>query len=267
MKMKRLLPLLLAAALLNTGCSSDEVSESVAGNEENTDTVVIDTIETDENSAPAAAPAPVTEEADTAEAEVTEETVTAEADEDKTVFPAGIWMLYEITVVDERIPVGYCFTNDDGLSGENWLFEDASGYQFEYEIGINEIFVTVDGQNVTVPVVGGDLSYTMLDIPDCGRVDMVYFSEGGKADIPEFYSNEELGELALQYYTTLYDYTPGCVGTQSNEDGTVTIQLYDSLEDHNSTSAWYRVDRWSTEGWDDITGEEINFLAALLDAE
>ncbi len=266
MKMKRLLPLLLAAALLNTGCSSDEVSESVAGDEEYTETVVIDTIETDENSAPAAAPA--TEEAATEENTVpTQEAETAEAEEDKLVFPAGIWMLYEITVIDERIPIGYCFTSDDGLSGENWLFEDGSGYQFEYEIGINEIFVTVDGQNVTVPIVGGDLSYTMLDIPDCGRVDMVYFSEGGKADIPEFYSNEELGELALQYYTALYDYTPGCVGTQSNDDGTVSIQLYDSLEDHNSTSAWYRVDRWSTEGWDDISGEEINFLAALLDAE
>ena len=265
MKMNRLLPLLLAVSVLGTGCSSDELSSAGSDTaKESSDTVVIDTIETDENSAPAAAPAPATEEAETAAPtiEATQETQV----EDKTVFPAGTWVLYEVQDSD-LIHIGYCFTNDDGVSGNNLMFEDGEGYYFEYEIGTNEIFVTVDGQNVTVPVVGGDLSYVRLDIPDCGRVEMVYFSEGTQEDIPEFYSNEELGLMAQQYYTVLNDYTPQCVGTQTNLDGTVTIQLYDSFEDHNSTSAWYTVDRWSTVGWDDITGEEINFLDTLLDEE
>ncbi len=265
MKMKRLLPLLLAAALLNTGCSSDEMSQGVVSDEESNVSVVIETIETDEASAPAAAPA--TDDAASEEVtDPTQETEAAETEEDKLVFPAGTWILYEVQDSD-LIHIGYCFTNDDGVSGNTLMFEDGEGYSFEYEIGINEIFVTVDGQNVTVPIVGGDISYTMLDIPDCGRVDMVYFSEATQADIPEFYSNEELGLMAQQYYTVLHNYTPQCVGTETNLDGTVTIQLYDSFEDHNSTCAWYTVDRWSTEGRDYITDEEINFLHTLLNAE
>ena len=263
MKMKKLLPMLLAAAVFATGCASDEISSDIVTEDTDTTEVVIDTIETDEASAPAAA-VPATEDAaPTEEAAVTEESI----DEKKTVFPAGTWMLYEITPLDEVIPIGYCFTNADGVSGENLLFEDGDGYQFEYEIGINEIFVTVDGQNVTIPVVGGDLSYTMLDIPDLGRVDMVYLSEITRADIPEFYSNTELGEMAQQYYTILTGYTPSCIGTRSNADGTVTIHLYDNMGDHNSTSAWYTVDRWSTVGTDDIMGDEVNFLHTLLQNE
>ncbi len=266
MKMKKLLSLMLVSAALATGCASVEVSSDADTDEADVQTIVIDTIETDESDAPAAAPVPVTEEAVTTEYADTEESASASQAE-KTVFPAGTWMLYEVTALDELIPIGYCFTNDDGRSGENWLFEDGSSYQFEYEISINEIRVAVDGQDVIVPVAGGDLSYVMLDIPDCGRVDMVYFSDGTRADVPEFYSNEQLGLMAQQYYTILNEYTPSCVGTQNNADGTVTIHLYDSFEDHNSTSAWYTVDRWSTVGTDDILGEEINLLHVLMHEE
>lgn len=263
MKMNRLLPLLLAASVLATGCSSDDVSSAVSDTaKESAETVVIDTTETDDSSAPAAATA--TEEAETAAptAEATEE---AQA-EDKPVFPAGTWMLYEV-YEEELIPIGYCFTNDDGVSGNNLLFEDGEGYSFEYEIGTNEILVTVDGEETIVPIAGGDLTYVMLDIPDCGRVDMVYFSDIAQADIPEFYSNIELCGLAQQYYAALNDYTPLGVDTQTNADGTVSIHLYDNMDTHIATLARYKVDRWSTEGWDDITGEEINFLHTLLNAE
>ncbi len=268
MKMKRLLPLLLTAAVIATGCTSDEISSDIVTKESDTSEVVIDTVETNEAMAPAAGPA-TEEAAHTTEAPSTEE-VTAEPsapEEDKTVFEAGTWTLYEITAIDERIPIGYCFMNDDGMSGENLLFEDGTGYRFEYEIGINEIRVTVDGENVTVPIAGGDPSYVMLDIPDCGRVDMVYFSDATKADIPEFYSNEQLGLMAQEYYAILNDHTPSCIGTSTNADGTVTIHLFDSFEDHNATSAWYTVDRWSTVGTDDIMGDEVNFLHTLLQSE
>ena len=30
---------------------------------------------------------------------------------------------------------------------------------------------------------------------------------------------------------------------QTNEDGSVSIQVYENLGDHNSTAAWYTVDR------------------------
>ena len=264
MKMKKLLPLLLAAALLNTGCSSDEVSSAASDvTEEGAGSVVIDTIETADAPATAEAPAideaPATTEAsaaDTIEAAVTETTET------KTVFEAGTWMLYEVQD-EESIPVGYCFMSEDGMSGNNILFEDGEGYSFEYEIGINEINVTVDGTETIVPIVGGDPAYVMLDIPDCGRVDMVYLSDITQADIPEFYSNEELGLMAQEYYTILNGSTPQGIGTESTADNMVLIHLYDNMEDHIATCAWYKVDRWSTAGTDEIMLNEINLLDTL----
>ena len=49
----------------------------------------------------------------------------------------------------------------------------------------------------------------------------------------------------------------------TNEDNTVTVQLYDNLGDHNSTAAWYIVDRFTAEATDLFTGEDF----ALEEAE
>jgi hypothetical protein len=42
-----------------------------------------------------------------------------------------------------------------------------------------------------------------------------------------------------------------------NNDGTISIQLYDSFSDHNSTSDWYTVNPKTATGTN-IRGEEIN---------
>lgn len=73
-------------------------------------------------------------------------------------------------------------------------------------------------------------------------------------------SDEDLAELALWYYEAQYDYKPGSAGVQDNGDGTVSIQLYDNLDDHNSTCAWYTIDRLTLQGTDDNTGETIDLL-------
>ena len=80
------------------------------------------------------------------------------------------------------------------------------------------------------------------------------------ADGFHFYSNGELVQIAQRYYkaNSTEGYVPGMAGTQNNDDGTVTIQLYDSLEDHNSTSAWYTIDRVTLTGTDDMTGSTVN---------
>jgi len=41
-------------------------------------------------------------------------------------------------------------------------------------------------------------------------------------------------------------------------DGTVTFQLYDELDDHISTAAWYVIDRFTAKGKDGNTDEEID---------
>lgn len=71
-------------------------------------------------------------------------------------------------------------------------------------------------------------------------------------------SNEELCELALSYYGSVSGEDPSDLKTaaQTNEDGTVTIQIYSDLSDHVSTADWYTVDRVTTKGTNTM-GEAI----------
>ena len=41
------------------------------------------------------------------------------------------------------------------------------------------------------------------------------------------------------------------------------VQLYDNLGDHNSTSAWYVLDRFTAKGTDLLSGTEIDLLEHL----
>jgi len=62
------------------------------------------------------------------------------------------------------------------------------------------------------------------------------------------YTQSELEQMALNYYEALTGYRPSMVASIVNEDGTLSIQMYDSLGDHNSTSDWYTVDMKTAEG-------------------
>lgn len=76
-----------------------------------------------------------------------------------------------------------------------------------------------------------------------------------------FYTNQELQYIALAYYGAQTGYYPQHSGVQSNDDGTASIQLYDIMEDHNSTSAWYTIDRVTLTGTDDISGDTVDMTA------
>lgn len=88
-----------------------------------------------------------------------------------------------------------------------------------------------------------------------------FVAETTLAQFP-FYSNQDLGDMALAYYKETSGQSPeeleGLVsGTMTNEDNTVTVQLYENLGDHNSTAAWYLVDRFTGTGTNLHTGEEF----------
>lgn len=55
------------------------------------------------------------------------------------------------------------------------------------------------------------------------------------------YTEQELCQMSLDHYEKKNNYRPGHAAAQKNDDGTVTIQLYDSFSDHNSTSDWYTI--------------------------
>lgn len=64
------------------------------------------------------------------------------------------------------------------------------------------------------------------------------------------YTTEQLEKMALDYYEKQTGYRPSQVASQVNDDGTISIQLYDNMGDHNSTSAWYTVDAKTAVGTD-----------------
>lgn len=71
------------------------------------------------------------------------------------------------------------------------------------------------------------------------------------------YTTAELEKMALDYYEKNNSYRPSLVASQVNEDGTVSIQLYDDMGDHNSTSQWYTVDPKTAVGTD-ILGDKVD---------
>lgn len=66
----------------------------------------------------------------------------------------------------------------------------------------------------------------------------------------ESYTTTELEKMALDYYQKQTGYRPSLSASQVNEDGTVTIQLYDNMGDHNSSCDWYTVDPKTAVGTD-----------------
>ena len=69
------------------------------------------------------------------------------------------------------------------------------------------------------------------------------------------FTTKELEKMALDYYEAKTGYRPGYAASQINADGTVSIQLYDNMGDHNSTSAWYTVDPKTAIGTDILNNE------------
>ncbi len=171
----------------------------------------------------------------------------------ETHFMAGIWS----AVVDE-IPFGYYVMYEDG-SGATIEYEAGMGIAFDYELGVNEVtfhYGSAD-DNTHYTIESGDPAYVVLVCDTGERLVLQHISEG--EDIV-FNTNEDIAEFAAEYYNSINGATPPCFGTTVNPDGTVTIHLYESLSDHNSTWAWYTVDRETGEGTDDISGERIDII-------
>lgn len=146
---------------------------------------------------------------------------------------------------------------ENGDGGEVIRYEDGISDSFSYEIGVNEITLYLDsyGDAIHLDVQGGDLSAADLTAEDGTEISIRNISDS--TVLPEFYDNSELCVLAEEYYERHHGERPPLSAAQTNEDGTVTIQLYENLSDHNSTWAWYRVDRKTACGIDDILLNDI----------
>ncbi len=252
--MKKYLAIIAAAGLLLTGCQSDKASSpaedisSAAPSAEQTASPADTSAEIPHT----AEPDSTTSQPDVTPAQPTAEPQTAETSTsaDAPVFKPGAW----------RGSSGYILFYADGTGGATRDFEYGIGVAFEYEYGDGNITFhmgSADDNTIAVPSDITEDSVT-LTWEDGTAEKFVFVSDNAEGF--QFYSNEELVQIAQRYYkaNSPEGYVPGMAGIQNNDDGTVTIQLYDSLEDHNSTSAWYTIDRVTLTGTDGMTDSEVN---------
>lgn len=64
------------------------------------------------------------------------------------------------------------------------------------------------------------------------------------------YSDDELITLARYYYGSRTNHIPAFIDIESEQDGIVTLHLYDIFDNHAATADWYYVDRTTAAGRD-----------------
>lgn len=157
----------------------------------------------------------------------------------------------------------YWFFDEGAASGRTLSLENATGVPFAYTFdGSRAVFsMGIAGNDHGCGVTAGEntLAFTWED----GAAETLTFVSDQSSDEFTFYSDEELEGLALAYYRAQ---NPGgdtdglTAAAQANQDGTVTIQVYENLGDHNSNAAWYTVDRVTARGADG-NGAEVDLKA------
>ena len=164
----------------------------------------------------------------------------------------------------------YYFFDEGGATGRTAGLEDGTGVGFTYSIagteavftysiaGTEAVFSMGAADNTSSCTVSRNGDTVTLDWADGATEHLTYVSEQG-SDTFQFYSNQELAGLALSFYREnngAQDNQTLTSAAQANEDGSVSIQVYENLGDHNSTAAWYTVDRLTAAGTDG-SGQEV----------
>lgn len=169
-------------------------------------------------------------------------------------FQAGTWL------AKSKDGGTYYFFDPDGVSGRTASQETGTGLGFTYTVQ--------DGRGTFSMGSADNASACTLEQTDAehitikwedGREEVLsYISEEGSDEF-QFYSNDTLCNLAMSYYSRVSSGIKRMsAAAATNEDGTVTIQVYENLNDHNSTAAWYTVDRRTGKGTDVNTGEKVD---------
>ena len=152
----------------------------------------------------------------------------------------------------------YYFFDGDGASGRTASLENGTGVAFSYTLdGTQAVFSMGAADNSSACTVTLDGDAATLEWEDGATEHLTYVSDQGSDDF-QFYSNQELSDMALAYYqahSSGQDNSNLTAAAQTNDDGSVSIQVYENLGDHNSTAAWYTVDRTTGAGTDASGGE------------
>ena len=179
------------------------------------------------------------------------ETPSAPTGQPSTLLQAGTWLS------DQGM---YWFFDAGEASGRTAGLEDGTGIPFAYTYdGAQAVFsMGIAGNDFSCDITAGENTLTLRW--EDGTTETLTYVSDQSSDQFHFYSNQELCDLALAYYqerSSAQDAEGLTAAAQTNEDGTVTIQVYENLGDHNSTAAWYTVDRLTGQGTD-AAGAEID---------
>lgn len=173
---------------------------------------------------------------------------------EETLFTPGTWL---------SDGGQYYFFDEGGATGRTASLDSGTGVGFAYTLNGDQADFSMGGADDSSPcTVRRDGDTITLEWEDGTTETLTYASEQG-SDSFLFYSNQELADMALTHYKTLNSDQENenlAAAAQTNDDGSVTIQVYENLGDHNSTAAWYTVDRLTGTGTDD-TGAEVDLTS------
>ena len=177
--------------------------------------------------------------------------------------PTGVWLA--------RTDVGYSnyyYFNSEEQNGRYASLDYGLGMSFNYEgAGDELVFLMGDdaeAHTARIEHAEGD-RFTLLWENNLSE-HMEFVCEGSLDEF-RFYSNDELIRMSAAYFARKGEAVPSMSAAITNADNTVTVQLYDNLGDHNSTSAWYVLDRFTATGTDLFTGMEIDLRAPIVPNE
>jgi hypothetical protein len=174
-----------------------------------------------------------------------------------TAFKAGTWLSYGAG------EYAYYFFDADGSSGRTVRQMDGMGLGFTYTVNGTDIVFCMGSADNPAPgtLTVTDEEHITLQWNEGIQEELTYLSDD-TSDSFHFYSDADLCEMALTYCQTHAEPTEDLSGLQAatavNEDGSVGIQVFDTLDNHNSNYAWFTVDRQTAVGTDDVTGEAVD---------
>ena len=143
----------------------------------------------------------------------------------------------------------YYFFDENGKTGRTSSLSDGTGAGFEYSVSGGEADFSIGGAGSST--VSRDEDSITLEWADGVKEQLSFVSELGSDEF-KFYTNDELASMALSYYkSNSGEPSDGLLSAaEANADGSVTVQIYRSLGDHNSTAEWYTLDRITASGTD-----------------
>lgn len=146
----------------------------------------------------------------------------------------------------------YYFFDENGKTGRTSSLSDGTGAGFEYSVIGGEADFSIGGADSSSKcTVSRDEDSITLEWADGVKEQLSFVSELGSDEF-KFYTNDELASMALSYYkSNSGEPSDGLLSAaEANADGSVTVQIYRSLGDHNSTAEWYTLDRITASGTD-----------------